>query len=167
MIGVLYQIVVVVGSGASASVSVCPLVSSWLLGIFLNIALICRGTTKFFERQSLAEWPGLPHVRLGALVTSLTPRVLPSASVSGVQFRRPTIVGVTVFLVGTSFSLLVSGRRSKGGFCPSKGLIKSLFHISLIQLVVEMDGYFDEVGHIDDASAVTHNLVLHWHHHTR
>lgn len=43
------------------------------------------------------------------------------------------------------------------------GLIESLFHSSLIQLVVEIGGYFDEVGHVADASGITHDLVLRCH----
>jgi len=40
------------------------------------------------------------------------------------------------------------------------GLIVSLFHSSFIQLVVEVDGYFDEVEHIANAFVIAHNFVL-------
>jgi len=39
-------------------------------------------------------------------------------------------------------------------------LIVSLFHNSLVQLVVEIDDYFDKIEHVVDDFDITHNLVL-------
>ncbi len=41
----------------------------------------------------------------------------------------------TVLLIGTSSSMLVSGRRSKEGSWPFVRLIESLFHSSFVQLM--------------------------------
>jgi len=39
-------------------------------------------------------------------------------------------------------------------------LIVSLFHSSFIQLVVEVNSYFDEVEHVANESPIAHNFVL-------
>jgi len=39
-------------------------------------------------------------------------------------------------------------------------LIVSLFHSSFIQLVIEIDGYFDEIEHVANESFIAHNFVL-------
>jgi hypothetical protein len=55
---------------------------------------------------------------------------------------------------------MIFDRWSKEGSCPLMRLIVSLFHSSLIQLVVEVDGYFDEVEHVANESPIAHNFVL-------
>ncbi len=55
---------------------------------------------------------------------------------------------------------MIFDRWSKEGSRPFVELIVSLFHSSFIQLVVEVDGYFDEVEHVANGSPITHNLVL-------
>jgi len=39
-------------------------------------------------------------------------------------------------------------------------LIVSLFHSSFIQLVVEIDDYFDEIKYVANESTIAHNFVL-------
>ncbi len=39
-------------------------------------------------------------------------------------------------------------------------LIVSLFHNSLIQFIVEIDNYFDEIKYIVNEFVIAHNLVL-------
>ncbi len=39
-------------------------------------------------------------------------------------------------------------------------LIVLLFHNSFIQLVVEIDDYFDEIKHVANEFAIAHNFVL-------
>ncbi len=39
-------------------------------------------------------------------------------------------------------------------------LIVLLFHSSLIQLVVEIDNYFDEIKHVANEFLIAHNFVL-------
>jgi hypothetical protein len=55
---------------------------------------------------------------------------------------------------------MIFNRRFKRGFCSLSKLIISFFYSSFIQLVVEVDGHFDEIEHIADASAIAHNFVL-------
>jgi len=55
---------------------------------------------------------------------------------------------------------MIFGRWFKEGSCPLMRLIISFFHSSLVQLVVEVDDYFDKVEHVVDEFAITHNLVL-------
>jgi len=55
---------------------------------------------------------------------------------------------------------MIFGRRFKEGSCPFMKLIVSLFHSSFIQLVVEIDNYFDEVKHVANESFIAHNFVL-------
>jgi len=55
---------------------------------------------------------------------------------------------------------MIFNRQFKEGFYSFVELIVSLFYSSFIQLVVEIDDYFDEIKHVANAFVVAHNFVL-------
>ncbi len=115
-------------------------------------------TTISCEVTQFATW-----IARFCLVALLSSRVLSFTILGRIQFHwcRPTIVWVAIFLfVETKLTLLIFDRRFEEGFCPFFELIVSFFHSSLIQLVVEIDGYFDEIEHVANAFAIAHNFVL-------
>jgi len=95
-------------------------------------------------------------------VILLSSKVLLFTLLNKIQFHRCrlTIVWVTVLLIETKFFQVIFGRRFKEGFCFFVELIVSLFHSSFIQLIVEIDNYFDEIEHIANEFVIAHDFVL-------
>jgi len=55
---------------------------------------------------------------------------------------------------------MIFGHQFKEDSCPFMKLIVLLFHSSFIQLVVEIDDYFDEIKHVANEFFIAHNFVL-------